>query len=165
MTFPYKSKVDKCVGSCNDVGNPYFKVCLPDIVKNVRVKVFDLMSQENVLRNVSFHKSCKCGCLLDEKVCNNKQKWNKDKCRCECLKIENYNNGFSWNVVYCRFESKRFFKFSRKAAALIAEEECDIETGDIVQNKTIALIKKIESIPLKIVNHLLLQVFYLFVFQ
>ena len=34
-TFPYKVKVDKCVGSCNDVDNPYFKVCLPDVVKNV----------------------------------------------------------------------------------------------------------------------------------
>ena len=29
MTFPYKIKVDKCVGSCNDVENPHFKVCLP----------------------------------------------------------------------------------------------------------------------------------------
>ena len=26
MTFPYKSKVDKCIGSCNDKDNPYFKV-------------------------------------------------------------------------------------------------------------------------------------------
>ena len=33
MTFLYKIKVDKCVGSCNDVDNPYFKVCLPDVVK------------------------------------------------------------------------------------------------------------------------------------
>ena len=88
MTFPYKMKVDKCVGSCNDVNNPYFKVCVPDIVKNISVKVFDLISKKNVLKNVNFHKSCKCNCLLDEKVCNNKQKWNKDKCRCECLEIK-----------------------------------------------------------------------------
>ena len=74
MTFPYKIKVDKCVGSCNDVSNPYFKVCLPDVVKNISVKSLDLISRKNVLRNVSFHQSCKCGCLLDENVCNNKQK-------------------------------------------------------------------------------------------
>ena len=89
-----------------------------------------------------FHKSCKCGCLLDKKVCNNKQKSNKNKCRCECLKIKICDYGFSWNVVNCRCESKRFFKFSRKAAALTAEEECDIETDDIVQNKTMTKIKK-----------------------
>ena len=40
----------------------------------------------------------------------------------------------------------------------LTTEECDIETNDIVQNKTITLIKKI-------VNHLLLQEFYLYHFQ
>ena len=74
MTFPYKIKADRCIGSCNDKDNPYFKVCTPDIVKSISVKVLDLISQKNVLKNVSFHESCKCGCLLDEKVCNNKQK-------------------------------------------------------------------------------------------
>ena len=85
MTFAYKIKVDKCVGCCNDVENPYFKICSPDIVKNIGMKSFDLISRKSVLKNITFHKSCKCGCLLDEKVCNNKQKWNKEKCRCECL--------------------------------------------------------------------------------
>ena len=46
MTFPYKIKVDKCAGSCNDKGNPYFKVCTPDTVKNISVKVFELISQK-----------------------------------------------------------------------------------------------------------------------
>ena len=46
MTFPYKIKVDKCIGSCNDVENPYFKICLPDVVKNASVKVFLLNIKE-----------------------------------------------------------------------------------------------------------------------
>ena len=85
MTFPYKIKVDKCVGNCNDVENPYFKVCLPDVVNNISVESLDLMSGKSASKNISFHQSCKCGCLLAERVCNNKQKWNNDKCRCECL--------------------------------------------------------------------------------
>ena len=40
--------------------------------------------------------------LLDEKVCNINQKWNKNKSRCECLKIEECNDGSSWNAVNCR---------------------------------------------------------------
>ena len=67
MTFSYKIRVDKCVGSCNDADNPYFKDFLPDSVKNISVKVFDLISEKNVLQNVIFHKSCECDCLLDEK--------------------------------------------------------------------------------------------------
>ena len=100
MTFPYKIKVDKCIGSCNDKDNPYFKVCLPDSVKNIGVKSFDLISQKTVFKNISFHQSC--GCLLDKKVCDNLQKWNKKKCRCECLKIKDCDVGYSWNVNNCR---------------------------------------------------------------
>ena len=101
MTFPYKIKVNKCVGSCNG--------CSPYIVKNISVKVFDLISQQNKLRNITFHECCKCGCLLDEKVCNNKQKWNKNKCRHECLEIKECENGSSWNVVNrrCEFNNRR----------------------------------------------------------
>ena len=54
MTFPYKIKVDKCVGSCNDVKNPYFKVCLPHVFKNISIKVFDLSSQKNMLKIFHF---------------------------------------------------------------------------------------------------------------
>ena len=64
MTFPYKIGVDRRIGSCNNNDNPYFKVCLPDSTKNISVKRFDLISA----KNTGFHQSCKCGCLLDEKV-------------------------------------------------------------------------------------------------
>ena len=33
----------------------------------------------------------------------------------------------------------------KKLAALIEEEECDVETNEIIKNKTITLIKKIEN--------------------
>ena len=144
MTFPYKIKVSKSIGSCNDKDNSYFKVCLPDIVKNISIKVFDLISQNNVYKSISFHKSSKCGCLLDEKVCNNKQKWNKENCICECLIKEKCSNDSFFNVVNCSCEL-------RKAAKLVVEsEECkDIsnnakENDCIMKNKTVTLIKKVE---------------------
>ena len=107
MTFPYQFKVDKYVGSCNDKDNPYFKVFTPDFVKNISVKVIDLISGKDILKKITFHKSCKCDCLLDEKVCNNKQKWNKDKCRCECLGIKDCDINSSWIVVNCRCEFQK----------------------------------------------------------
>ena len=128
MTFPYKIGVHKCVGNCNDAENLYFKVCLPENVKNISAKVFDMISQQNKFRNITFHESCKCGCLLDEKVCSNAQKWNKEKCRCECLKIKDCDVGFSRNVVNYSCELK-------KMAALIVEEQCDVKSDDIIQNK------------------------------
>ena len=56
MTFPYKIKVDRCIGSCNNVNNPYYKVWLPDVFKNISVKAFDLISPQNELRSMNFMK-------------------------------------------------------------------------------------------------------------
>ena len=32
-------------------------------------------------------KLVKCKCRLDTSVCNKKQGWNNDKCRCECKEL------------------------------------------------------------------------------
>ena len=140
ITFPYKIKVDECVGSCNDVENPYFKVCLPDVVKNI--KSLGLISDQTMFKNISFYQSFKCGCLLDEKVCNNKQKWNKDKCICECLIKEKCSGNSFLNVINCNCEMKNM------AALIEEEEECDVEAdefNEVSENKTVTLIKKIEN--------------------
>ena len=62
-------------------------MCVPDVVKNVNVKVFNLMSRTNETRHIKWHETCKCKCRLDASVCNNKQRWNNDKCRCECKEL------------------------------------------------------------------------------
>ena len=54
-------------------------MCVPNIVKNLNVKVFNLMSRTNEARHIEWHKMCKCKCRLDASVCNNKQRWNDDK--------------------------------------------------------------------------------------
>ena len=38
--YPYSIKVSKCSGSCSNINDPYAKLCVPDIVKNINVKVF-----------------------------------------------------------------------------------------------------------------------------
>ena len=38
--YPYSIKTSKCSGSCNDINDPYAKLCLPDVVKNLNVKSF-----------------------------------------------------------------------------------------------------------------------------
>ena len=122
MTFPYKIGVDRCIGSCNSKNNPYYKICLPNSVTNITVKSLDLISQRLVFKNISFHKTCKCGYLLDEKVRNKLQKWNKYKFRCECLKIKKCNIGYPWNVNNCRCKLKKL------VALTVETEECDIES-------------------------------------
>ena len=74
MTYPYSIKVNRCNGNCNNITNPYYRVCVPDIAKNVTVKIFDLMTLTNKTKQIIIHESCKCICRLDPIVCDNKQK-------------------------------------------------------------------------------------------
>ena len=60
------------------------RTCVTDIVRNLNVKAFNLMSRTNETRHMKWHETYKCICRLDAIICNNKQSWNKDKCRCEC---------------------------------------------------------------------------------
>ena len=46
MFFPFSIKTSKFSGSCNN-NYPYAKVYVPDAVKNLNVKVFNLMSRTN----------------------------------------------------------------------------------------------------------------------
>ena len=44
---PYSITINKCKGSCNTINDPYSKLCVPDTIKNINVKVFNLMSRTN----------------------------------------------------------------------------------------------------------------------
>ena len=70
--------------SCNNINDTYSKLCVPDVAKNLNVKVFNLMSRTNETRHIEWHETCKCKCRIDASAGNNKQRSNEDKCRCEC---------------------------------------------------------------------------------
>ena len=57
-----------------------------DVAENINFKGFNQILRTNETRHVKWHESCKCKCRLDASLCNSKQRWNNDKCRCECKK-------------------------------------------------------------------------------
>ena len=100
MLYPFSIKVNKCTGSCNDINSSYVNLCVPDVVKNINVEGFNLMSRINETRYIIWHETCKCICRLSASVYNNRQRWNEDKCRCECKELIDKgicDKGFIWN--------------------------------------------------------------------
>ena len=69
--YPYSIKVNKCSGSCNNISDPYAKLCVADIIKNINVKIFNLMQRINEARQIIWHETCKCVCRLTSAICNN----------------------------------------------------------------------------------------------
>ena len=106
--YPFSIKTSKCSGNCIIFNNSCAKMCAPDVIKDLNVKVFDLMSRTNEARHIEWHETCNCKCRLDPIVCNNKECFNKNKCRCECKKLIDKgvcNKGFIWNPSNCECES------------------------------------------------------------
>ena len=50
--YPFSIKTSKCSGSCNNINDPYAKICVSDVVKKLNVKVFNLMSRTNETRHI-----------------------------------------------------------------------------------------------------------------
>ena len=48
--YPHSIKINKCSGSCSSINDPYVKLCVPDIVKNINVKVLNLMQRVDETR-------------------------------------------------------------------------------------------------------------------
>ena len=74
MFYPFSIKVNKCSGNCNNINDPYPKICVPDTVKDLNVRVFNLLSRTDETRHIKWHETCKCICRLDKIICNSKQK-------------------------------------------------------------------------------------------
>ena len=43
--YSFSNKLNKCSGSCNNNNNPHAQLCVSDVIKNMNVKVFNLMSR------------------------------------------------------------------------------------------------------------------------
>ena len=114
LFYPYNVLVNKYSGSCDTLDDPMAKMCVPNVIKSVNMKVYNFLMRLNENRNVLWHKSCKCVCQLNSSACNSKQIWNSDTCSCDCNEdfadIMTYNKGYMWNPSPCACERDMWCK-------------------------------------------------------
>ena len=70
------------------------------------------MPRRNETRYIKFHENCKGKCRFEASVCNNKQRWNEDKCRCECRELidkGSCDKGFIWSPSNCECECDKSY--------------------------------------------------------
>ena len=72
--YPLTDNVKKKSGGNCNIDDPYVRVCVPDKVKIMKVKVFNWMLRVNKTRLLVEHEPCKCKNGMDESECNSKQK-------------------------------------------------------------------------------------------
>ena len=50
--YPFSIKVNKYSGNCNNINDPCARLCVPDVVKNINLKVFNLVSWSNQTKQI-----------------------------------------------------------------------------------------------------------------
>ena len=56
--YSFSIRTSKCSVSCNNINDHYAKLCVPDFIKNLNIKVFNLLSITNETRHIEWHKTC-----------------------------------------------------------------------------------------------------------
>ena len=111
--------------------------------------MLNLVSGTNETRRIAWHEPCKCKCRFNSSVCNNKQRWDDDKCMCEFEKLIDKavcDKGFIWNPSNCECECYKSCDFSeyldykncecKKRLANELAEEC---TENIVETRLVEI--------------------------
>ena len=96
--YPLSIKVNKCSGDSNKINDPMAKLCVPNTVKDMNIKVFNLLARINETRKIVWHETCKCVCRLTSAICNDRQV----NCKLACDK------GYIWNPSTCSCECDRY---------------------------------------------------------
>ena len=55
--YPLSIKINKCSGDCTNINDPMAKLCVPDVVKNMNIKVFNLLARINETRKIVWHET------------------------------------------------------------------------------------------------------------
>ena len=140
VIYAFSIKTSKYSGSCSNINDSNAKLCVPDVVKNINVKVFNLMSRNNETRHIEQHEMSICKCRLDASVSNNKQRWKEDKCRCKCKELIDKvvcDKGFIWNPSNCECECNKSCDIG---------EHLDYENCNVGKNWLISLLKNVLKI-------------------
>ena len=117
LFYPYNVQVNKCSGTCNTLDNPIEKLCVPNVITGLDMKVYNFLTMLHETRNVLWHESCKCVCKLNSSVCNNKQIWNSNTCRWDCNEdfagMINCAKVYTWNPSTCECQCDMWCKPSQ----------------------------------------------------
>ena len=57
---PFSIKTSKCSGSCNNINHLYAKISVNGAVKDLNVKVFNLLWRTNETRHIKWYEKYKC---------------------------------------------------------------------------------------------------------
>ena len=59
-----------CYGSCNSIEDPFGRICAPNKIEKVKLKLFNMIKGINESKTLRKHISCECSCEFDGRKYN-----------------------------------------------------------------------------------------------
>ena len=103
--YPFLISLDKC---CGNVLSP--KICVPKKIKDINVKIFNMIANKNKAKAIAKHISYDFKCKFNTSTCNPNQKWNNKTCQCKCKNYHSCKNDHGWNPSTCICENRKYLK-------------------------------------------------------
>ena len=110
LYYSFTVSINKCGWSCTTIGNYYVRINVADKVKNINIKIFNLILEVKETRFLVQHESSERICKLNENLFNSKQKWSHHECWCECKELDDWSyfkDNYTWNPSACSWGSVR----------------------------------------------------------
>ena len=98
------------------------KVCVPNKTEDLNLGMLNIITGINESKTLTKHISCKCKCKFDSRKFNSNQKWNNDKCRCECKKHHKYEKDYIWNPDTCSCKNNTYLASITKDSEIACDE-------------------------------------------
>ena len=64
--YPFSIKTSKFDGNCDNINDPYVKICVPDVVKNLNVTMFSIKLRTNETRHIEWHEMKRVSVNVDQ---------------------------------------------------------------------------------------------------
>ena len=77
-------------------------------MKHLNLSIFNMITGKNESDILTKDILCQCKCKFDGRMCNSNQKWNNNKCQCECKKYHICEKGYFWNPATCSCENGKY---------------------------------------------------------
>ena len=101
-----------------------------------------MITEVNESKTLTMHISCECKCRFDGRNCDSNEKWNNDKCWCECKKHHIWEKDSICNPATCSCENRKYLTSIMDDSVITCDEviesyDEDAEAKSFDKTKTI----------------------------
>ena len=131
-------------------------------MEDLNLSMFNIITGINELKTLTKQISYKCKCKFDGRKCNSNQKWNNDKCRCECKKHNICEKDYIWNPAVCNCKNSKYLASIMDESVITCDEIIDAEAKSYSkETKTIPTTFNEKKVTCKTQNFYILLAFLL----